>query len=333
MTEKDKVRGRALLVAGYGGHAGYTYAVASELCRAGYKGSIILVAEGFNHIAEKFRGLGSVYLQVLPRRPGEPLYRGLNRWAVSFWQSAKLAIRHTIKVVFASGSNFSIPPSLTSMLIRRAKVYTLEAIERFTTPSRSTKALERLGSGIFLHWEEQREMFPNGIVVGPVYEPPIYEPRDGGYILVTTGTMGFKELFDSVEALRLDNVVVQTGDVDPTPYKARNPSWTVFRYTSDIHKWIAGASLVITQQGLTASIAAIAYSKPTVIVWNPRVVLGAPRRDVRVYAEKIGATYLEDCTPQRLREAIERGGKPGVKYSNGATLIAKTLLESLARAG
>ncbi|MEM4481431.1 MAG: polysaccharide biosynthesis protein [Desulfurococcaceae archaeon] len=324
-----KAVGEALLVAGYGGHAGYAYAVAHELRKAGLTESVILVAENYGYLVEKFKDLGRVHTLVLPRKPGEPLYAGLSRWAKALYHSIKLAVKYPVKVVFASGSNFSIPPSIASKAVRGASIYTLEAIEHFTKPSRSIKVLEGVKARVFLHWEEQLEIFPKGVVVGPVYEPPLYTPCDSGYVLVTTGTLGFKELFNSVEELKLEKVVVQTGDVDPEPYIKRNPSWVAFRYTSDIHKWIAGASVVVAQQGLTASIATLAYGKPTVIAWNPRVVLGAPRLDVKLYAEKIGAFFLEEPRPDQLRKAIEHASKPRREYPSGAAAIAETMLKSL----
>ncbi|MEM4916292.1 MAG: glycosyltransferase [Desulfurococcaceae archaeon] len=318
-----------LLVAGYGGHSGYVYAVALELSKVGFKNNVFLVAEEYSFLAEKFKDLGRVYYHVLPRRPGEPVLKDLGRWMKAFYQSFRLLLKENTKVVFAGGSNFSVPPSLVATVLRRAKVYTIEAIEHFSKPSRAIKFLEFFGAKVFLHWEEQLGMFPRGIVVGPVYEPPVYEPRDEGYVLVTTGTIGYKELFDSIEKLKLNNVVIQTGDVDPEPYLRRNPSWKVFRYTSDIHRWIAGASIVITQQGVTAATASLAYGKPVVVVWNPRVVLGAPKNDVKIYAEKLEAVFIERPDVEELKRALELAHKPTRIYPNAARTIAKILVEEL----
>ncbi|MEM0453991.1 MAG: hypothetical protein QXO98_04990 [Sulfolobales archaeon] len=318
-----------LLIAGYGGHAGYAFAVTYELFRLGFRGNTILVAEGYEFLIDKFRPYGRVFLHILPRRPTEPLYRGLGRWVKALWQSMKFVSNHRISTVFAGGSNFSILPSILCKTLRHSKIYTIEAIEHFTSHSRAIKILESIGGTVFLHWEEQLEMFPKGIVVGPVYEPPLYEVRDGGYVLVTTGTLGYKELFDVVEKLGFEKVVLQSGDIDPQPYMKRNPSWVAFRYSSDIHKWIANANLVITQQGVTASIARLAYRKPTVIVWNPRVTLGASRHDIRIYAEKLETPLVEKVTPTTVREALD-GVKPMSKgFPNGSQKVANILMNSL----
>lgn len=321
--------GEVLLIAGYGGHSGYVFAVVYELSRMGFKDNIVLVPEGYEFLADKFEPYGRVCFQVLPRRPAEPLYSGLHRWVKAFLQSMNLILKRRVSAVFAGGSNFSIPSSLIAKVFKNSKVYTIEAIEHFTTPSRAIKILEAVGSTVFLHWEEQLEIFPKGIVVGPVYEPPIYEVGDEGYVLVTTGTLGHKELFDVIERLGLEKVVLQSGDIDPQPYLSRNPSWTGFKYSSDIHRWIANASLVITQQGLTASISRLAYRKPTVIVWNPRVTLGAKKQDVKTYAEKLETPLVEEVTTKTIRDAIENV-KPLIKtYPNGSYKIANIIINSL----
>ncbi len=325
MSEK-----KLLLIAGYGGHAGYTYSIAWYLNKLGFNNNTILVARGYEFLAGKFENFGEVEYLFLPRKPGEPLYKGLHRWINAFIQSTRSVLKSKPRAVFASGSNFSIPPSLVSKILLKTPVYTLETIERFTTKSRAVDILVKTGAKVFLHWEEQLELFPRGIVSGPVYEPRIYEPRNQGYILVTTGTLGYKELFDTISQLGLENIVLQTGDVDPEPYKKKHPSWTVFQYTSDIHKWIAGADIVIAHQGgATTSTARFAYGKPVIIVYNPRVSLGASKKDVEIYAEKIKAVFLDKPDPRLLRRAIDEVEKTSLNYENGALFIAKKLLEHL----
>lgn len=322
-------KNQVLIIAGYGGHAGYAYSVAWHLNQLGFTNNVVLVADEYRFLAERFKGLGRVEFMALPRRPGEAIYRGIHRWLKALFQSVKLLRGVDVGAVFASGSNFSIPPSLVSMLSKHAPLYTLEAIEHFTKRSRAVKILEKLGGRVFLHWDEQLELYPRGIVVGPVYEPRLYEPSNGGYVFVTTGTLGYRELFDAISSLNIERVVLQTGDIDPEPYIKKHPSWIVFKYTSDIHKWIANAEIVITQQGVTASTARLAYEKPTIIVYNPRVTLGAPRRDVEIYAEKLEAVYLEKPDSSLLKKAIENPVQPRRRYPSGAVNIAETLLRHL----
>lgn len=319
----------ALIIAGYGGHSGYAFAIIHELLKLGFKRNLILIAEEYGFLIEKFKPYGEVITQTLPRRPREPLYRGVHRWFKAFYQSLKLLTNHKVAVVFASGSNFSLPPSITSRIVNRAKLYTIEAIERFTKPSKAVKILEKAGATVFLHWEEQLEIYPKGVVVGPVYEPPLYEPRDEGYILVTTGTLGYKDLFDAVERLGLERVVLQTGDVNPEPYVNRNPGWIAFKYTSDIHRWIAGASLVITQQGLTAAISRLAYGKPTIVVWNPRISLGAVKSDVKTYAEKLEVPFIDEVELNALKKAIDSAGSIRKTFSSGNYKIAEIIFKQV----
>lgn len=320
MKKKEKI----LIVAGHGGHSGYAFAVAYELFKLGYLDNLIIVAKGYDFLIEKFQKYGKVFTQIIPRRVGEAIYKGIHRWIIALYQSTKIIFNYDIKAVFLTGSNFSIPPSLISKL-KRVPIFTIEAIEHFKKPSRAVKILENLGSIVFLHWKEQFEMYPKGKLIGPVYEPPLYEPRDEGYVLVTTGTVGYKELFDTVEKLGFEKVVLQSGDINPNIYLKRNPKWIVFNYTSDIHKWIAGANLVITQQGLTAAISRLAYGKPTIMVWNPRIKLAAIKQDIDIYAKKLNVPFIEN--PSFLNNVLEKAKPTNIGIPNGAENIAKILLE------
>lgn len=318
---------KLLIIAGYGGHAGYAFAVVHELLKLGFKDNVIVVAEGYDFLLDKFKGYGEVCMQVLPRKASEALHRGIHRWFIAFHQSAKLLSKHEFKATFSTGSNFSIPPSILSK-IKSIPLYTMETIERFKKPARAVKILEKIGTTVFLHWDEQLEIYPKGRVVGPIYEPAIYEPKDEGYVLVTTGTLGYKELFDTIEKLKLEKVVLQTGDVDPEKYLKRNPKWIAFKYTSDIHKWIANASLVITHQGgATTSTARLAYGKPTIMIWNPRIRSSATKQDVEIYAQKIGVPFIEKLELSLVKKAMEEVKPICPKPSNGAYCVAQELLK------
>ncbi|ACL11159.1 Putative uncharacterized protein [Desulfurococcus amylolyticus 1221n] len=325
---------RVLLIAGYGGHSGFAYAIGYYLVKKGVELDI-LVPKGYDWVKEKLGGLGEVYEVTLPRRPAEPLYKGIARWFQAFGESVKLCRNNKYPVVFASGSNFSIPPSLVCWL-KDSRILTIEDVARFTRRSRATNILYRLGAEVFLHWDEQLQLYRRGIVAGPVYEPAIYESRDEGYILVTTGTFGHKALFDMLDRLEPGRkIVLQTGDVDPEPYKRRHPEWIVFQYTSDIHKWIAGASLVITHYpGTTALTARLSYSKPVIMVYSPRHKLAAPRRDSLTLARKLGVIYLDSIEPVSLEEAIREAPLLKLpKYRNGGEYIAEYIMRILRGAG
>jgi len=309
------------VVAGYGGHAGYAMAVSRFL--RGARASF-LVPRGYWWVAEKLGGLGEVIEASLPRRPSEPMYRSLPRWPRALAESVSLC-RRGFNAVLATGSNFSLAPSIACM-IAGSRVYTLEAIDRISSPSRSVALLRRLGARVFLHWEEQLAIHPRGVVAGPVYEPRVYEPRDDGYLLVTTGTLGFKELYDAVISLDAGRVVLQTGDVDPGIYQGR--AWRAFSYTGDLHRWIAGASVVVTQYpGMTAATARLAYRKPVVMVYSRRHRLSSPPRDGYVLSEKLRAPYIEKPDPEALEDAMREARRtPPPSYPNGARVIAEVLL-------
>lgn len=294
---------RVLVVGGYGGHAGYAFAVAYELCRRGVDLDILL-PKGYEYLGKKFSSLGNIQYITLPRKPLEPLYRGIHRWLKAFSESIGL-VRETYDAVISAGSNFSIPPSTILKLLKGAQVFVIEDVNRFSKPAKSVKLLHKLGCRTVLHWEEQLQLYPDGLVVGPIYEPRIYEPRDEGYVLVTLGTYGSREVFDVLITLDVRKAVVQTGDVNYSKYARMKPDWLFFNYTEDIHRWIAGASVVITHPGMTSVTARLAYRKPVILLYTRRHSPLYPRSDVRKLAEKLGAVFLEEVSGEGLRNALE----------------------------
>ncbi|MEM4904243.1 MAG: polysaccharide biosynthesis protein, partial [Desulfurococcaceae archaeon] len=70
---------KGLILAGYGGHAGYAFAVAEELVKRGVELEVLL-PRGYRYLEKRFEKLGSVRYATLPRKPLEPLYKGVHRW-------------------------------------------------------------------------------------------------------------------------------------------------------------------------------------------------------------------------------------------------------------
>ncbi|MGB9816269.1 MAG: UDP-N-acetylglucosamine--N-acetylmuramyl-(pentapeptide) pyrophosphoryl-undecaprenol N-acetylglucosamine transferase [Desulfurococcaceae archaeon] len=315
---------KGLIIAGYGGHAGYSYAVAYELARKGVKLDVLL-PKGYDYLAKRFEKLGEVQYMTLPRKPLEPLHKGLHRWLKAFIESLRLLSRE-YDFVFSGGSNFSVPASYTLKLLKHIKLYTVEAADHVYTKSKAVNALSKIRAVVFLQWEEQRKMYPEGILVGPVYEPAIYEPWDGGYVLVTTGTTGAKELFDAFIELDVEKAVVKTSNVNPEPYIKRKPNWVFYKYVEDMDKLIAGASVVVTHPGVTALTARLAYGKPVVVVYTETHAKQFTLSEVKVFAEKINAVFLEKVNPRKLEDSILKARKLSKPvYPNGAVEIARIL--------
>ncbi|MCE4620577.1 MAG: polysaccharide biosynthesis protein, partial [Desulfurococcales archaeon] len=181
-----------------------------------------------------------------------------------------------------------------------------------------------LGATPILAWEEQKRNYPEGIVVGPIYEPPIYEARDEGFILVTTGTLGLPRLYKVLARLGLDNIIVQSGDIPVEEVKKINPRWRVFQYTPGLARLIARASIVITHfPGMTAVTARLAYRKPVVLVQSWRHKLSADPREGPLLAEKLRVPYIKDLDPRAMAGALEeaRSLEPP-SYPDGALRTA-----------
>jgi UDP-N-acetylglucosamine:LPS N-acetylglucosamine transferase len=313
---------RVGITASGGGHTGYAVSLAQRL----YKKAEIAfyVPSSDKWTISKVKKYGEYIEIIKPRGPNEgfaKLFKGLPK---AMFQSLK-AVKD-IDIFISSGSNHSIAPAIAAWL-KNIHVINIESSVRFTKPSSSAKNISLIAELTVLQWEEQKKILPKGKVFGPLYEVPEYKIEDKGYILVTAGTYGFKKLFDAISTLDLDNVVLQTGKVDPSIYKEKKSRWIVFDYDPDFSRWIAGASLVITHLGKTVIDSALTYRKPTIIVPNPEWRLTAGKEDAKILADKLGICYQENLDPEALRISIEECKKrvPRV-YIDGAEELAKFLL-------
>jgi len=322
---------RVLITAAPGGHSGYAAAIAHYLRRYGVE-PVFIVASHDKWAPRKLGRLGKTVPLPMPRKPGEPLYKTLHKWPLAFLDSLRIVDRG-YRVIVSCGANLSIAPSLVGKL-KGLRLVNVESIVRLTEPGKTPRILHRVADITIVHWPEQLRLYPGARVVGPIYEPPRYKPRDEGYILVTTGTMGHRELFEALSRLGLRNVVLQTGRVDPEPYRRRHPGWRVFRFDPDLDKWIAGASIVVTHfPGMTSATAALAYHKPVVLVAAPHLRMSASLRNGPLYAEKIGAIYLPKVSPSRLKQALEEATRIEPKHVENGAPEAARIIAKLSRGG
>lgn len=121
--------------------------------------------------------------------------------------------------------------------------------------------------------------------------------------------MGFPRLFKEVSKLDKFNFIVQTGQVDPSTVKASK----AFKFDSEMERLIAGASVVVTHQGKTAMESVVMYGKPTVIVYNSDWTKAATKEDTKLYAEILGAKFLDDPLTWKggeLEKALDNPNKP-----------------------
>ena len=313
---------KVLITASGGGHTGYAVAIAQRL--RGKADMFFAVPEGDKWSASKVRSYGEVVYVKKARGPRDPLWRSVPNLIGAFLQSVRRVGR--VDVVVATGSNHCVPPSIAGKL-RGARLVTIESSVRFTKASLSIRALTPLADILALQWSEQKLLHKGGVVVGPIYELPEHRPWNGGYVLVTGGTYGHKALFDAISDLGLDNVVLQTGRIDPRPYMKRHPTWKVFDFDPDFGRWLAGAKVVVTHFGKTAVDAVLSYRKPTIIVLNPEWRYTVGREDAEILARKLNAVLLSEVTAEAVRDAINDAVKRTLPmYEDGAENLANLLL-------
>jgi UDP-N-acetylglucosamine:LPS N-acetylglucosamine transferase len=311
-----------LILAGGGGHTGYGYALAQRLY--GRASLHFFVPEGDVLSQTRLSKFGNVNFLLKPREAKTPTGEFIPKLIKAFIDSFKRVSRNW-DVIVSTGSNFCIPPALVAW-VKGIPVVNIESSVRFTKASKTALVLQPFSAVTALQWGEQRKLLNRGVVVGPLLPKPEVKPWNGGYLLVTGGTLGHKQLFDVVSESGFENVVLQTGKVDPKPYKKRHPEWKVIRFSTRFYELVAGAELVITHFGSSA-LEALVYRKPTVMVLNPEWKRTVGRLDAEIFAEKVNAVFIWDVTLENLQRAIEKAkGKKFPDLKDGAEALAEVIL-------
>ena len=312
-----------LILAGGGGHTGYGYALAQRLY--GRANLHFLVPKGDTLSEERLSKFGTVEFLLKPRGAKTPAKEFIPKLAKAFAEAFK-KISNEFDAVVSTGSNFCIPPSFFAWM-KGIPLINIESSVRFTKASKTALLLQPFSAITALQWEEQKKILKKGVVVGPLLPKPEIEPWNGGYILVTGGTLGHKQLFDAILESKLDNVVLQTGKVNPEPYRKRHPEWKVIEYSTKFYELVAGADVVVTHFGSTI-LEALIYGKPTIIVPNPEWTRTAGIEDAKRLAEKVNAVLVSEITLDSLLDALkEVKGRTRLKFHDGAQTLADIILK------
>ncbi|MHC3129773.1 MAG: hypothetical protein IBV52_06830 [Candidatus Bathyarchaeota archaeon] len=316
--EKEK---RILILAGGGGHTGFAYALAQRL--EGKASMAFLIPEGDALSYKRLSRFGKVDFLLKPRGAKTPTGEFAYNLARAFAISMKKVSRK-FDVTVSTGSNFCIPPAFTAFS-KRIHLINIEGAVRFTRASITARILQPFSAITALQWPEQKKLL-KGTVVGPLLHRPEIQPWNGGYILVTGGTLGHKLLFDAINESDLKNVVLQTGEIDPEPYRKRHPEWKIMRYSSKFPELLAGAEIIVTHFGSTV-LEAVVYQKPAVMVLNPEWKRTVGKTDAEFFAKKVGVTFLSDATLESLIEAIEKAKNNKIPVlKDGAKVLADMIL-------
>jgi UDP-N-acetylglucosamine:LPS N-acetylglucosamine transferase len=311
-----------LILAGGGGHTAYGYALAQRLY--GRANLHFLVPEGDKLSFERLSRFGAVDFLLKPREAKTPNREFIPRLMKAFVEVFK-KVSSNFDVVVSTGSNFCIPPCLYAW-IKGTPIVNIESSVRFTKASKTALLLQPLSAITALHWEEQKKLLKKGVVVGPLIPKPEIKPWNGKYILVTGGTLGHKRLFDAIAKSNLKNVVLQTGKVNPEPYRRRHPEWKILEYSARFYELVAGAEVVVTHFGATI-LEALVYGKPTVVVPNPEWTRTAGVEDAKNYVKKVNAVLVLEINLKNLLTGIEeaKGRKPPV-LMDGAQKLADLIM-------
>ncbi len=314
---------KVLILAGGGGHTSIALALTQAL--KGKAETFFLIPEGDKLSRELLSPFGSVEELIKGRYPKTSNFLFPLRFLSAFWHTQPL-IRREYNVVVSTGSNFCIPPAVVAWL-KGIPVVNIESRVAITKPSKTARLLTHFSEKTLLQWEEQAKNL-KGVVTGPIFPEKRYEAKDLGYILVTGGTEGHKDLFDAVAEIDLAKVVIQTGKVSPESYQERRPEWTIIAYSTEFEKLIAESSLVITHQGGGTIFEAVLYGKPVIIVFNSELNRTADLGDMRVLAAKVGAPFIDHVDSQTLATLISSAGlQKRLQFENGRKNAAEAILQ------
>ncbi|WP_440059099.1 glycosyltransferase [Thermogladius sp. 4427co] len=330
---------RILLIASGGGHTSFAIALAERLIEIepGIE-LLFLIPRGdiysARRIAYKIRsGKAGIVQATKLLQPQERLYRVLTRIIQGL--SDSIYPTRGLDAVFCTGSNHSLLPTIISKHLRGLPAFCVEDPFRVYSKGRTVNLLWKTGVPVFLQWLEQKRLYPSrSFYVGLFYEKPIYRPERRGFILVMTGMMGHRLLFKTLarSMLRKYKLVIQAGRIWVDYVKKILPEAIVFDYDYDIDKWIAGADLVITHQGVSAIHSSQAYGKPVVIAYNPDIPLAGGLEDAGFVARRMNLVYTvpDPERPNLLEDAVEEAlGRKPVKWPDGAFNASKIILKAL----
>lgn len=314
----------ALILAGGGGHTSIALAIAQILF--GKVDMSFLVPEKDWLSRKILTQFGKVEHIAKLRDPLTPNYQMIVKFPMALIKSFQEVKNYDF--VVSCGSNFCIPPAMVAWL-RRIPVINIESRVAIRTPSKTARILHPISSLTVLQWEEQK-MNLKGIVTGPIFPRREFEPWNGGYILVTGGTEGHKQLFDALSDSDLHNIVLQTGKIDPGIYSNKHPEWKVFSISEKFQETLAGADIVITHQGGGTIFESILYEKPLIIVHNPDLIRTAGVEDIRILALKVNAMFLIKITTNHILHAINEIKKyTSPRLSNGSEKLCDIILKIL----
>jgi UDP-N-acetylglucosamine:LPS N-acetylglucosamine transferase len=290
---------KVLILAGGGGHSSIALALAQSL-----KGKVetsFLIPNGDKLSRELLSPYGPVDELIKGRYPNSSNLLFPFRLMASFFYSFS-RVRKEYGVVVSTGSNFCLPPSLIAWL-KSIPLISIESRVAISKPSKTAQLLQHFAKETLLQWEEQTRNL-KGTLTGPIFPEKRHEVRNNGYVLVTGGTEGHKQLFDAISELALEKVIMQTGKVNPSPYRESHPNWEIIAYSTDFERLVAESSIVITHQGGGTIFEAILYEKPLIIVFNSELTRTANTEDIRILAEKVSAPFLERADAKQIESLI-----------------------------
>jgi len=302
---RNSVPAKILVTAGGGGHTGYAVSLAKTIFR---RANLIFLIDYEDTLSEKrLKPYGKIRKLNKPRHPETPIQIFLLRLILCFFQAIIIWLKERPEIVVSTGSNIAVPICIVGWIFR-SKVVNVEDSIRIFTVSKTSKYIEYLAELTLLQWREQLKLHPKkGVYVGLLLPKVKASTRDGG-IVVSAGSLGFKELYDTAAGTSLTNVLLVASGLNHEPYKRKG--WTVVDRLIGLDEALSSARVVVTHLGYTVW-EALNYGVPVVVVPNPRwrrVSISQVGEVCRFISIKGHGIYLayEELTPLNLEAAVRR---------------------------
>jgi len=316
---------KILLTAGGGGHTGYAFALAGPLKP---KATLLFLINKNDSLSRaRLSPLGEIVSVTKPRQPGTPLWKFIYRFVLCGLQSFWIWLKHRPDVVVSTGSNMAIPICIVGKVFG-SRIVNVEDSVRIFSSSKTSKYLDLISEVTLLQWAEQLGFHPRkGKYVGLLLPNVTRSSRDGR-IVVSPGSLGFKELCDVAARTDLGDVTMTVGDLDLKGYS--RPGWVVVSKLIGLDDILASAKVVVTHLGYTIW-EAVNYGVPVVIVPNPKWKKSAVREMERValfLQQKGYGIYLpvDELTPERLEEAVRGAEKMSISLVERGTENAARII-------
>ncbi len=188
---------------------------------------------------------------------------------------------------------------------------------------------------VILQWPEQRMLYSRGVVVGPIYESPLYNVSKGDLLSFIVSYRNYR-LLEAISCKDVYRVLEDIGEpvfigYDRGVYVSKIGVRNVIdAYSIDLDSVISRSRVVVTDDPYLAIYSSLSYGKSVVLA--KEFIDGYEYINARTLAKKLNIEYVcvDKGSVDAIIRAIYNSLKKSVKsYGNGGAVLAKKLIDIL----